>query len=57
MSTLRSSSPSPPSGRTAAEIGYAALVLAAVINLAALWATEKSYDRLRGNTDVAFETQ
>jgi signal transduction histidine kinase len=32
-------------------------MLAALINLAAVWVTEKSYDRLRGNTDVAFETQ
>ncbi len=32
-------------------------MLAAVINLAALWVTEKSYDRLRGNTDIAFKTQ
>ena len=44
-------------GRAAAQIGYAALMLAAVINLGAVWVTEKSYDRLRGNTDVAFRTQ
>ena len=51
------SSRAPNADRTAAGIGYAALMLAAVINLAAVWVTEKSYDRLRGNTDVAFRTQ
>jgi signal transduction histidine kinase len=47
----------PNAGRTAARTGYAALLLAALINLAAVWVTEKSYDRLRGNTEVTLRTQ
>jgi signal transduction histidine kinase len=43
--------------RIFANMGYLALVLAAVFNLGALWVTETSYDRVRLLADAALDTQ